>query len=104
MPTRDGLFRRISCEWGDNLMRLMTVPDVELQPEGGRVGRRRVCFVATVEMPVESFLLDHMRALSGSYDISVAVSTKNPRFLERSGVPVSILPVRIERKPSPLRD
>lgn len=66
--------------------------------------RRQVCFVATAAYTVEAFLLDHLRALSGPYDVSVALNTKTPGFLDPLGVRVSVLPVRIERKPSPLRD
>ena len=54
-------------------------------PRTPRRSTPRICFVAAIEMQVEAYLLEHLRALSAVYDISVAVNTNNPRFLEPSG-------------------
>ena len=50
------------------------------------------------------FLLDQLAALSQRYDVTLIVNTDNADFLADTGVPVRVLPVRIERKISLWRD
>jgi glycosyltransferase involved in cell wall biosynthesis len=71
---------------------------------GDTVSRPRICFVVASEMTVKAFLLDHLRALSKRFDVSVAVDTANPTLLEREGLAVGLFPVRIRRPISPTRD
>jgi glycosyltransferase involved in cell wall biosynthesis len=66
--------------------------------------KTRICFVAVVEISVKAFLIDHFKTLSHFFDISVCVNTKDEAFLRPSGVGVTVIPIRIERKISPLSD
>jgi glycosyltransferase involved in cell wall biosynthesis len=66
--------------------------------------KRKVCFIATMEMSVKAFLIDHICVLQPMFDISVIVNTTNVKFLEPYSINVSVIPVRIERKISPLKD
>lgn len=67
-------------------------------------GRKRVCFVATLEMTVKMFLLEHLRVLCRDYDVTVIVKTTEPNFLARRGVHARVITVPIERRVAPLRD
>jgi glycosyltransferase involved in cell wall biosynthesis len=67
-------------------------------------GRKRLCFVATLEMTVRVFLIEHLRALGRDYDITVIVKTAEPDFLAVRGVDARVIVVPIERKVAPLRD
>lgn len=69
-----------------------------------RAVRKKVCLITTVEMPVKSFLLNHIRALEKVYEVSVVVNTDNKHFLVPMGVAATVYPVAIQRKISPLRD
>jgi glycosyltransferase involved in cell wall biosynthesis len=66
--------------------------------------KRKVCFVATLEMSIKAFLIDHMRLLQEIFDLSVIVNTENIRFLEPFGINAQVIPVKIERKISFLND
>jgi glycosyltransferase involved in cell wall biosynthesis len=66
--------------------------------------KRKICFVATLEMSVKVFLADHMRLLQNLFDLSVVVTTENPHFLEPYGIEANVIPVRIERNISPVSD
>ena len=65
---------------------------------------KKICFVLTVEFPVKVFLLDHLRALSKFYDLTVIVNTKNPSFLLENGVNARLIPLGIARDISLLSD
>lgn len=64
----------------------------------------RVCLVVAADMTIKAFLLDHLRALAGRYDVTVVANTKDPGLLRRGGLPLDVTPVAIERGISPLRD
>jgi glycosyltransferase involved in cell wall biosynthesis len=64
----------------------------------------RLCFVATLEMSIKAFLVDHMRHLQEMFDLSVIVNTENIRFLEPFGIRALVMPVKIERKISLVKD
>jgi len=66
--------------------------------------KKKVCFVATLELSVKVFLTDHMRLLQEDYDLSVIVNTENTHFLDSFDVRATVIPVQIERKISPLND
>ncbi len=65
---------------------------------------KKVCFVSTIDMPVKTFLLEHLRAMSHRYEVAVAVNTADANFLAASGLNIAVYPIAIERKVSPLRD
>ena len=56
-----------------------------------------ICFVLTAEFAVKAFLLNHLRALSSLYKITVIVNTNNPNFLEQQGVVARVIPLAIAR-------
>jgi len=60
--------------------------------------KKRICFVVAVEITIKAFMIDHIRILQQSFDISVVVNTHNIKFLQPSGVNVTVIPVKIERK------
>lgn len=66
--------------------------------------RKKVCFVATLELSVKVFLTGHMRLLQDSFDLSVAVNTGDPGFLEPFGIGANVIPINIQRKISPPND
>ena len=66
--------------------------------------KQKICFVLTVEYAVKAFLLNHLRALSQFYDITVIVSTDNPNFLVETGVKAKVIPLKIGRDISLLSD
>jgi len=59
--------------------------------------KKKICFIATLELSVKVFLTEHMRRMQKKFDLSVAVSTDNLFFLEPYGVDVRIIPIKIER-------
>lgn len=58
---------------------------------------KKICFVLTAEFAVKAFLLNHLRALSKFYEITVIVNTNNPNFLEDHGVNAEVIPLAIAR-------
>lgn len=64
----------------------------------------KVCFVATVEIAVKAFLVDHFKAMNPQYDITVVTNTDDVGFLERFGLDVTVISLAIERKISLFRD
>ncbi len=64
----------------------------------------KVCFVAVIEASVKVFLVDHFKTMSPFFDISVCVNTKDEGFLRPFGVDVTVIPVQMERRISPLSD
>jgi glycosyltransferase involved in cell wall biosynthesis len=59
---------------------------------------KKICFVLTAEFAVTAFLLNHLRALSSRYDITVIVNTKNCDFLVEQGVEAKVISLAIARK------
>lgn len=68
------------------------------------VARRRICIVAASEITFRAFLPGHLKALGERYDVSVAVHTDNPRFLDDLDLNVNVVPLAIERNIAPLAD
>ena len=64
----------------------------------------RVCLVVAADITIRAFLLEHIRALAGRYDVTVVANTNDPALLRRRGLPLDVTPVVIERGISPLRD
>ncbi len=65
---------------------------------------KRICVVVATDGTVRSFLLDQLRALSASYQVSVVSNTTDPGWLRSLGVDADVTPIRIERKISLLDD
>ncbi len=66
--------------------------------------KKKICFVAVIELSVKVFLTAHMRAMTPCFDISVAVNTTDRGFLNSFGVDAMVEPISIERKISLLKD
>ncbi|MEN6374938.1 MAG: glycosyltransferase family 4 protein [Smithella sp.] len=66
--------------------------------------KKKICFVATVDWQIIWFLLEHIKAMNSKYDITVVVNAPGMVSLKSLGVDVPVLPVRIERSISILRD
>jgi GT2 family glycosyltransferase/glycosyltransferase involved in cell wall biosynthesis len=65
---------------------------------------KKICFVATVELPLRMFLHDQIRALSYMCDVVAVLNTKNTRFLEDKGVSIHVKSLPIEREIAPVSD
>lgn len=60
----------------------------------------KICFIVTVEFAVKAFLLNHLRALSTIYDVTVITNTVNGNFLSDYGIDVRVIPLNISRSVS----
>lgn len=58
---------------------------------------KKICFVITAEFVVRAFLLNHLRALSKIYVVTVIVNTQNSNFLAELGINVQVIPIKISR-------
>lgn len=65
---------------------------------------KKVCIVATVELPIRFFMIPHLRALQERYDLTVVVDTDNPGFLKEYGIAARVMPVTIRRNISLFED
>lgn len=68
------------------------------------IKNNRVYFVATVDFAVNAFLLNHFRALSQKFDITLIVNTNNPLFLDKQGLNIKVIPMGIARNVDILSD
>jgi glycosyltransferase involved in cell wall biosynthesis len=66
--------------------------------------RQKICFIATTEISIKAFLIDHLLALSKNYDTYVITNTTNPDFLKSYGLETNIIALKIERKISLIND
>ncbi|MDD3846750.1 MAG: sugar transferase [Syntrophorhabdaceae bacterium] len=66
--------------------------------------KKKVCFVATLEMSIRAFLADHMILLQDDFDLCVVCATENTTFLEQYGIKAKVIPVPIERNISLISD
>jgi glycosyltransferase involved in cell wall biosynthesis len=57
----------------------------------------KICFVATVEMAINVFLLNHLKKLSEYYNLTVIVNTNDPFFLKKQGLNLKVIPLNIHR-------
>ena len=64
----------------------------------------QICFVLTAEFAVKAFLLNHLRALSEFYDVTVIVNTNNPNFLNEQDIDAKVIPLAIARDVSLISD
>jgi len=58
---------------------------------------RQVYIVATVDFAINAFLLNHLKALSKRFDVTVIVNTDDSDFLLKQGVDVKVIPLNISR-------
>lgn len=65
---------------------------------------KRICLVVTAEFAVKAFLLNHLRALSHLYEVTVIVNTNNSEFLSQAGINAKVIPLKIAREINILSD
>jgi glycosyltransferase involved in cell wall biosynthesis len=65
---------------------------------------KKICFVLTAEFAVRAFLLNHLRALTDIYDVTLVVNTNNPNFLDELGISATVVPLEIAREISLFSD
>ncbi len=66
--------------------------------------KKKICFVLTAEFAVRAFLLNHLRALTDIYDVTVIVNTNNPNFLNELDIKATVVPMEIAREISLFSD
>ena len=60
--------------------------------------KKKLCFVATVDLSVNAFLIGHLHGLAKSYDLTVVTNTSNINFLSDQGINAIVLPVKLSRE------
>ena len=60
--------------------------------------KKKLCFVATVDLSVKAFLIGHLHALSKFYDLTVITNTSNINFLSDHGINATLLPIKFSRE------
>lgn len=65
---------------------------------------RSICFVVASDMTAKAFLLDHLRALSATFDVSLVANTGDLALLKAAGIPGKVLPAPIARQISLWQD
>jgi glycosyltransferase involved in cell wall biosynthesis len=68
------------------------------------INKKRVAIVVTSVLMVKFFLVEHIRALSKQYDLTLILKNDYPEILKEIRLPVKIIEIPIERKISVLRD
>ena len=58
----------------------------------------KICFVATVDNAITSFLANHLRELSKLYELTIITNTCNPDLLSEIGVDANLIQIRFSRK------
>jgi glycosyltransferase involved in cell wall biosynthesis len=66
--------------------------------------KKKICFVTAAEITVKVFLVNHLKALSTQYNITVVTNTNNGDFLKIFGLHLNLIPLSIERAISPICD
>lgn len=64
----------------------------------------KICFVVSAEVTVSAFLLNHLKALSQLFDLTVIISTNNPKFLSDIGIDGKLIQLPIAREINLLSD
>lgn len=63
--------------------------------------KRRLCYVVASDMTAKAFLLDHIRAAAGHFDVTVIANTTGAGL---EGIPARVIPLPIARRIAPLAD
>jgi glycosyltransferase involved in cell wall biosynthesis len=66
--------------------------------------KQKICFVATVDFSVKTFLIVHLRDLAKFYHLTVITNTNNINFLSDHAVDATVLPIKFSRKINLLSD
>jgi glycosyltransferase involved in cell wall biosynthesis len=60
--------------------------------------KQKLFLVAATDFSVNAFLINHLRALSQHFEVTVVVNTHDPLFLKKQGLSLNVIPVSISRK------
>lgn len=60
--------------------------------------KQKVFFVSTVDVSISTFLLNHFKALSKDFDITLVVNTNDALFLNKKSLDVRVIPLSFSRK------
>ena len=58
----------------------------------------KICFVATVDVAITSFLATHLRQLAKLYDLTIITNTNNSDFLSQIGLDANLVQIKFSRK------
>ena len=58
----------------------------------------KICFVATVDIAITSFLANHLRELSKLYKLTIITNTSNPDLLSEIRVDANLIQIKFSRK------
>ena len=58
----------------------------------------KICFVATVDMAINSFLINHLKALSKKYALTIITNTSNPNFLIEHNIRAKVVHLKFSRQ------
>lgn len=58
----------------------------------------KICFAATVDTAITSFLANHLRELSKLYELTIITNTSNPYLLSEIGVDANLIQIKFSRR------
>ena len=58
----------------------------------------KICFVATVELAINSFLINHLKGLSKIYALTVITNTSDTNFLLEQGITAKVIQLKFSRR------
>ena len=64
----------------------------------------KICFVATVDMAINSFLTNHLKVLSKTYALTVITNTSNINFLIEHNIRAKVIQIKFARQINPILD
>ncbi len=64
----------------------------------------KICFVATADVAIISFLAHHLRQLAKLYDLTIITNTNNSDFLSQIGIDANLVQIKFSRKINFLAD
>ncbi len=60
--------------------------------------KSKIFFIATVDIAINAFLLNHLKVLSKDFDITVIVNTDDPLFLIKKGLDIKVIRLKFSRE------
>lgn len=65
---------------------------------------KKICFVATNDLTIKLFLINHLRELVKIYNLTIITKTDNPNFLFDLGIPARVISLSFSRKINLIND
>ena len=60
--------------------------------------KKKICFVATIDIDITSFLINHLKKLVEIYDLTVITNTNNLKFLSEHNIKANVIKLSFSRK------